>query len=118
VKLLGDGAMVAFHDVVDAVGWAQGFVGSVEREGLPPVHIGVDAGRFVRRDGDFFGSVVNVASRLAGEAHAGEVLVTERVAERASAVQGPRFEPAGLRTLKNVATPIQVFRVAGGADLL
>ena len=46
----------------------------------PPAHVGVAAGPVVVQGGDYFGRTVNLASRVAGGAQAGQVLVTEAVA--------------------------------------
>ena len=110
VKLLGDGAMIVFDDVKHAVEWAVGLTDRADEEHLPPMHVGIDAGSFVRRDGDYFGAVVNVASRVADRAGPGEVLVTPTVAEGCTALPGIGFEEVGLTRLKNVAAPVLLFR--------
>jgi class 3 adenylate cyclase len=51
--------------------------------GLPPAHIGIHAGPVIFQDGDVYGRTVNMASRLASVAQAGEVVVSEEVAQRA-----------------------------------
>ena len=79
--------------------------------GLPPAHVGVNAGRVVFRDGDYVGRTVNVASRIAGRAGPGEVLVSETAVQSCS-VEGVRFEALGPAELKGVARPIQVVRAA------
>lgn len=69
----------------------------------------VNSGPMVRRDGDFFGTAVNVASRVANVAARGEVVVTEStvsaVHEKAHA-----FVFLGETLLKNVATPLRLYR--------
>jgi len=76
--------------------------------GLPPARVGVDAGPVVLRDGDYFGRTVNLAARIADYARPGEVLVTDRVRERA----GPdfAFEAVGAAELKGIAEPVALFR--------
>jgi adenylate cyclase len=78
---------------------------------MPPAHIGVNAGPVVFRDGDYFGRTVNVASRIAGRAGPGEVLVSQATVDLCSAV-GVRFDHLGPMELKGVTRPIQVFRAA------
>ena len=117
VKLLGDGAMVVFDDAEDAVHWGIAIADSVNEEGLPPVHVGIDAGQFIRRDGDYFGSVVNVASRLANRAGPHEVLVTQSAADIIDAWEGIAFDELGLVTMKNIAKPIRVLRARANVVL-
>jgi class 3 adenylate cyclase len=57
------------------------------------------------RGGDYYGSVVNLASRLVDEAVPQEVLVTEDLAASATQL---RFEPAGRRVVKGFPDPITV----------
>jgi class 3 adenylate cyclase len=64
----------------------------------------------IRRDGDYFGTVVNVASRAAAEAAAGEVLVTPEVVFAWEGNGGIRFDSLGAVALKNVARPGDLFR--------
>ena len=59
-------------------------VGQVPEAGLPPAHVGVAAGPVVVQGGDYFGRTVNLASRVAARADAGQVLVTAPVAEAPS----------------------------------
>jgi class 3 adenylate cyclase len=76
VKLLGDGAMIRFPDASRALTGMLALRRRAADEGLPAVHVGIDAGPLVRRDGDVFGTVVNLAARASAHAGPGEVLVT------------------------------------------
>ena len=68
---------------------------------------GVAFGDVITRHGDYYGTVVNLASRLAELAVPGEVLVDEATASSAS---GPfAFRPAGRRLLKGFDEPLEVF---------
>ena len=51
--------------------------------GLPPAHIGIHAGPVIFQDGDVYGRTVNIASRLASVAQAGQVVVSEEVPQQA-----------------------------------
>jgi Adenylate and Guanylate cyclase catalytic domain len=77
--------------------------------GLPPAHIGIHAGPVIFQDGDVYGRTVNIASRLASVAQAGEVVVSEEVARRAD---GFSYEDMGSVTLKGVTVPMRLFRAA------
>ena len=111
VKWLGDGVMFHFPDPGQAVLCSLDLVERAPAVGMPPAHVGVNAGPVVFRDGDYFGRTVNIASRIAGRADPGEVLVSEMVVQSCSE-KGVRFEPLGPVELKGVAGPFQVFRAA------
>lgn len=93
VKQLGDGVMLHFRRTEPAVESVLDLGRAVTEEGLPPAHIGVAAGPVIERDGDYFGRTVNLASRLADVAEAGQVLVSDRAAQ--AVVSSIQFEPLG-----------------------
>jgi adenylate cyclase len=74
---------------------------------------GVAFGSVLVRGGDFYGPVVNVASRLTGMAVPGEVLVTTEV-RNAAMSERLRFDPAGRRALKGFVEPIETFALHRG----
>lgn len=111
VKLLGDGAMLWFPDAGRAVAAAVELVRALGSGGDLAAHAGVHAGPIVERDLDLFGRTVNLASRIAGAAGPGEVLVSQAVVD---AVGEPaRFERADTAELKGIAEPILLYRVKG-----
>jgi class 3 adenylate cyclase len=78
VKSMGDGVMIWIADAGDAVSLAAATLDRVgTREDLLPVRVGVHTGPGVRRGGDWYGSAVNVAARLADRARPNEALVSE-----------------------------------------
>ena len=106
VKSLGDGAMVRAEDAGDALRLGLELVNGLD--GLPPVRVGLNTGPAVERDGDFFGSTVNLAARLSQAARGGEVLLTD--ATRAAARRrAPRREERGARTFRNARDPVVVY---------
>jgi adenylate cyclase len=107
VKWLGDGVMLHFRDPAGAVASAVALVGQVPEAGLPPAHVGVAAGPVVVQGGDYFGSTVNLASRVAGRAQAGQVLVTAPVAA-APAPDGVTYTDLGELRLKGFSAPVRV----------
>ena len=110
VKWLGDGVMFYFPDPGRAVESALQMVRETASAGLPPAHVGLDAGPVVQQDGDYFGRTVNLASRIAGRAGQDEVLVSEDVVASAGQIDGVRFADAGTAELKNVAHPVRLWR--------
>jgi adenylate cyclase len=107
VKWLGDGVMVYYREPAGAVRSALELVEEVPEAGLPPAHVGVAAGPVVIQGGDYFGRTVNLAARIAARAGAGEVLVSERVAESAPPA-GVAFVELGELRLKGFARPVRL----------
>lgn len=109
VKSLGDGAMLHAPDPVSGLELALEAVAGAEQAGLWPLHAGVNAGPMVRRDGDYYGTAVNIASRVADRAGSGEVVVTRPIVD-ANRSRDVRFHPLGPVALKNVQEPTELFR--------
>lgn len=82
VKTLGDGAMVAFASVRDAIGAAIGIQRAMATSALK-VRIGIHTGDAVRSSGDYAGIAVNKAARIASAARGGEILTSSVTAELA-----------------------------------
>jgi adenylate cyclase len=86
-------------------------VGSAPEAGLPPTHIGIHAGPVVSQDGDVFGRTVNVAARIAARAGPGEVLTSTETVDLVEDAR-LRFVPVGPASLKGIARPVTLYRVA------
>src|SRR5689334_9959829 len=118
VKTTGDGLLVEFSSVVDALRCATEWQnGMVELNAALPddirieFRIGINVGDIVVEDGDIFGDSVNVAARLEGLAEPGGICVSARVQEDAAGKLDFAFEDIGERALKNIARPIRVYRL-------
>jgi len=107
VKWLGDGVMVHFREPAGAVLAALGMVEQLPAAGLPAAHVGVAAGPVVAQGGDYFGRTVNLAARIAARATAGQVLVSQSVAESA-APAGVSFVELGELPLEGFARPVRL----------
>jgi adenylate cyclase len=107
VKWLGDGVMLHFRDPAGAVEAALAMVGQVPEAGLPADLGFVAAGPVVVQGGDYFGRTVNLASRVAARAQAGQVLVTGSVAA-AGPLDGVTLTDLGDLRLKGFAAPVRV----------
>jgi adenylate cyclase len=107
VKWLGDGVMVHHRDPAGAVLAALRLVAQLPEAGLPPAHVGVAAGPVVVQGGDYFGRTVNLAARIAARAGAGQVLVSQRVAESALA-EGVSFVELEELRLEGFARPVRL----------
>jgi TolB-like protein/class 3 adenylate cyclase/Tfp pilus assembly protein PilF len=123
VKRTGDGMLVEFRSVVDAVrGAIEVQNGMVERNaGLPPerrieFRIGIHLGDVIAEaDGDLMGDGVNIAARLEGIAEPGGICLSEdayrQVRDRLKEV----FVDLGDQTLKNIARPVRAYAVNTGS---
>jgi class 3 adenylate cyclase len=113
VKLLGDGAMLSFPDPARAVAAAALLVRELKETLGVPAHAGVHAGPVVQRDRDLFGRTVNLASRIAGQAGPGEVVVSAEVAELVRS-NGVVFEEIETATLKGFEEPVKAAPLRAG----
>jgi adenylate cyclase len=118
VKTTGDGLLVEFGSVVDALRCAV----EVQREmtgrnaSVPPdnrieLRIGINVGDIVVEDGDIFGDGVNVAARLEALADPGGIWVAARVQEDAAGKLDLVLEDIGEQQLKNIVRPVRAYRV-------
>jgi len=116
VKTTGDGLLVEFGSVVDALRCAVEVQSEMtgHNTGVPPnkrieLRIGINVGDIVVEGGDIFGDGVNVAARLEGLAEPGGICVSARVQEDAAGKLDLAFEDIGEQQLKNIARPVRVF---------
>jgi adenylate cyclase len=122
VKRTGDGALVEFRSVVDAVRCAiEVQNGMVERNaGLPPerrieFRIGIHLGDVVEEsDGDLMGDGVNIAARLEGIAKPGAICLSEDAYRQVKARLDLAVSDLGQTELKNIAEPVRVYSLAVG----
>jgi adenylate cyclase len=122
VKTTGDGLLVEFASVVDALQCATEVqTGMAERNATVPndrrieFRIGINVGDIVVEDGDIFGDGVNVAARLETLAQPGGICVSARVQEDVAGKLDLTFEDLGEQALKNIARPVRAFRIATDA---
>src|SRR5215467_11248497 len=119
VKRTGDGAIVEFRSVVDAVRCATEIQNSmIERNaGLPPercieFRIGIHLGDVVEEsDGDLMGDGVNIAARLEGVAQPGAVCLSEDAYRQVKSRLDVAVSDLGPTKLKNIAEPVRVYSV-------
>ncbi|MBZ9670920.1 adenylate/guanylate cyclase domain-containing protein [Mesorhizobium sp. ES1-3] len=122
IKRTGDGALVEFRSVVDAVRCAiEVQNGMVERNaGVPPdrridFRIGVHLGDVVEEsDGDVMGDGVNIASRLEGIAAPGSICLSEDAYRQVKARLDLSVTDLGNTQLKNIAEPMRVYSLRVG----
>ena len=117
-KLMGDGAIVEFGSVVDAVTCAVAFqqAVTVHQAERPPgqkvvFRIGINLGDVVVEGDDLLGDGVNVAARVEALAEPGGICITDTVMRQLAGKTDFGFEDAGERMLKNISQPVRVYRL-------
>ncbi|QIG48597.1 adenylate/guanylate cyclase domain-containing protein [Nordella sp. HKS 07] len=123
VKTTGDGLLVEFASVIDALRCAVEVQRSMaQRNGdVPPeqrieFRIGLNVGDIIAEADDIYGDGVNVAARLEGLAEPGGICVSGRVQEDARGKVDLAFDDIGEQRLKNIAWPVRVYRVQLGVE--
>ena len=119
VKSQGDGFMLAFASARRALRCAIGIqrtMGDLRSDDGAPVRvrIGAHTGEAVKSADDFFGKTVVLASRIAGSARGGQILVSgdTRTAARESMLDGVRFRSLGPHRLRGLPDVVPLFQVA------
>lgn len=113
VKTVGDEVMIATDTASTAIDFAVSLFRAVDDEpDFPTVSVGLHFGACVERGSDYFGSTVNLAARVAGYAHSGQILCTRAIADAAQDRPGVDRRCLGQRVFKNVAQAIEVWELA------
>jgi TolB-like protein/class 3 adenylate cyclase len=118
VKTTGDGVLVDFASVVDAVRCAvevqRGITGQnqdVVQDTRIEFRIGIHVGDIIIEDTDMFGDGVNIAARLEGIAEPGGVCMSDDAYRQVRGKVDFAFEDLGVQRLKNIAEPVQAWRI-------
>src|ERR1700687_4231313 len=119
IKTTGDGMLVEFHSVADAVLCAAEIQRRMARRNadVPPARwmqfrIGINLGDVIVQDNDIFGDGVNVAARLETLAEPGGICVSGAVRDQVGdRLEDVEFEDLGEQSLKNIARSLRVFRI-------
>lgn len=115
-KQLGDGFLVEFASVVNAVRCAiaiqteMSVWRGIDEAGLQ-LRIGVNLGDIIVDGDDVYGSGVNLASRLEAMAEPGGICVTAQAYDQLRSVLDAVYEDIGEQTFKNIAAPVRVYKV-------
>jgi adenylate cyclase len=128
VKLMGDGALVEFASVVDALACAvdiqRGMRERNQDQDQPApqrieFRIGINLGDVMVQGNDIYGDGVNVAARLEGLAEPGGVCISDSVRTAVGSKLPLEYEFLGEQQVKNIAEPIRAFRaqLQAGAEL-
>jgi adenylate cyclase len=109
VKTIGDEVMIVSPDPVTLTEWSVGFLSLFPER--PQPRVGIHTGRAVYRDGDYFGTEVNLTHRVVARALGGEVMVTAAVVDAIGESGYLVFDPIGRVELKGFPQPVELFVV-------
>ena len=119
VKVMGDGVLVEFASAVNAVECAVELQArmAAANEGVPDdrhivLRIGINLGDIIVEGSDLYGDGVNIAARLESFAGPGEICLSGSVHEQVKRKLACRFDDLGSQNIKNIAEPVQVYRVS------
>jgi class 3 adenylate cyclase/TolB-like protein/tetratricopeptide (TPR) repeat protein len=119
VKTIGDGLLVEFASVIDAVACAMAIQqGSISRNTAHPdqpsllLRAGINLGEVVVQEGDLFGEGINIAARLERLSEPGGICLTREVRDHLQDRFNLPFADLGEQRLKNIARPVHVFGIS------
>lgn len=115
IKTIGDEVMARVDDPEQAVILGLRIVEELAAHAAPPVRVGMHTGAAVERDGDWYGACVNLASRVADAAKAGEVLLTQSTRDSLPPAARAELSLRGERWFKNVPDRVSIY-AARAAD--
>ncbi len=113
VKLMGDGALVEFPSVVDAVDCAIAVQRTLAERAIDEaikLRIGINLGDIIIEDSDIYGDGVNVAARIQEVAKPGGIALSGSAFDQVSGKVVAVFKDAGEHELKNIDKPVRVYR--------
>ena len=120
IKLMGDGALVEFPSVVEAVACALDIQrGMAEREAGSPddqairFRMGINLGDVLIDGDDLYGDGVNIAARLEGLAEPGGIVLSAAAFDQVVGKMSVTAHDLGQQTLKNIARPVHAYAIGG-----
>lgn len=114
---VGDEVLIVGTNAVSIIQMALNLCDKIENEpNFPSVHVAIHAGSVLKQDGQFFGSTLNVASRVAAYARACQILCTGAVIELITNKDNISYRQLGKVNLKNIIEPISIFEIDPAHD--
>ena len=110
IQYYGDGSLLLFHSATDAAEFAKILQTELNIAPVVPVRIGIHMGDVLMQNGNVFGDVVNIASRIQALAPAGGIYITEMVSTN---ITNKGFTSLFIKeqALKNVKDPVRIYEV-------
>jgi len=115
----GDSILAEFTSAVEAVDCALDLQSMPPEQGLGTelrARIGIHLGDVLERNGDLFGTAVNIAARLEAIAEPGGIVVSSAIRDATAGRLPASFADLGVRTLKNIEEPVRVYALSPASD--
>jgi adenylate cyclase len=117
VERTGDEVLIVSDNVEDLVRTARHLQASTQSEtDFLAVHVGIHYGEILEEDNKFYGSTINLASRIAAHSAGGQILCSATALSRLNDRSGEHFKSLGFVKFKNVKEPVEVFEAAYQKD--
>lgn len=117
VERVGDEVLIVSSNVESVIETAVSLRAKIEQEPLfPSMHAGLHFGPALKQANQYFGSTLNLTSRVAAYARGGQILCTDEVAGRAQKVAGLEVLHLGRVQFKNIVNPVAVFEIVTGDE--
>ncbi len=110
LKRMGDGWILAFPSVEEALDCAEEVQSSLAEHEVIKLRIGCHIGEIVEDEADFYGNGVNIAQRIETEAPPGGAMFSEDLFQALSAERQEELKDVGVFNLKNIAKPIRLYQ--------
>ena len=112
IERVGDEILISGTDAAGIIKTALKMVHKIEAESFfPTVHAGIHAGKVLEQGGHYFGSALNIASRVASHARGCQILCTKAVAEMAIKMKDIEFRTIGEVNFKNIFEPVALYEI-------
>ena len=116
IKEIGDGILSIFQSSFDAVNCAIKIQETCKKTPRLQVRIGIHISEILISNGDVFGDGVNIASRIEASGKPGEIYISGRVKEDIENKKDIATEFVGIKKLKNIGNPINIYSVSKRTD--
>jgi adenylate cyclase len=111
IQYYGDGSLLLFHSSTDAAEFAKLLQTQLNEAPTVPVRIGIHMGDVLIQNGNVFGDVVNIASRIQSLAPSGGIYISETVFQNINNKKGLETIFVKQATLKNLKDPVRIYEV-------
>ena len=115
----GDSILAEFTSAVEAVDCALALQGMPPEQGIGTelrARIGIHLGDVLERNGDLFGTAVNIAARLEAIAEPGGIVVSSAIRDATAGKLPASFVDLGVKTLKNIEEPVRVYALSAASQ--
>jgi class 3 adenylate cyclase len=109
---VGDEVMIMSSSPDNLLGTAEMLCNNLAEENhFLQIHAGLHYGQLLKRGNGFFGSALNIASRIASLAHAGTVSCSATFLQKIDPASAANFKPIGKSSFKNISEPLEIFEL-------